>query len=60
MFSSRSFIVSSLIHWSARTRTHAAVLLAQKKKEVLPLAATRMDLEGIMLSEMSQRKANTV
>ena len=28
---------------------------AIKKKEILPLATTRMDLEGIMLSEMSDR-----
>ena len=33
---------------------------AIKKKEILPLAATWMDLEGIMLSEISQTKTNTV
>ena len=33
---------------------------AIKKKEVMPFAATWMDLEGIMLSEISQRKKNTV
>ena len=33
---------------------------AIKKNEVLPIAATWMDLEGIMLSEISQRKTNTV
>ena len=31
-----------------------------KKKKILPFAATWMDLEGIMLSEISeQRKTNT-
>ena len=33
---------------------------AIKRKEILPLAATLMDLESIMLSEISQRKTNTV
>ena len=29
---------------------------AIQKNEILPLATTRMELEGIMLSEISQRK----
>ena len=33
---------------------------AIKKKNILQFAATWMDLEGIMLSEISQRKTNTV
>ena len=33
---------------------------AVKKNEILPFAATWMDLEGIMLSEISQTKTNTV
>ena len=31
-----------------------------KRNKILPLAATWMDFEGIMLSEISQRKANAV
>ena len=31
-----------------------------KKNEILPFATTWMDLEGIMLSEISQRKTYTV
>ena len=31
---------------------------AIKKNEILPFAASWMDLEGVMLSEMSQKKKN--
>ena len=31
-----------------------------KKKEILPFAATWMDLENIILSEVSQRKTDTI
>ena len=43
-----------------KTRVCAqGVALATKKKEVLPLASTRMDPEGTTLRERSQRKTNT-
>ena len=35
-------------------------LLSHKKNEILPFATTRVDLEDIMLSEVSQRKTNTI
>ena len=34
--------------------------LATRKKEILPFAITWMDLKGIILSEIYQRKTNTV
>ena len=33
---------------------------AVKKNEILPFVITQMDLEGIMLSVVSQRKTNSV
>ena len=35
---------------------HNRILLSHKKNEILPFVATWMDLEGIMLSEISQTK----
>ena len=40
--------------------TYNEVLFELKKKETLPVLATWVDLEGIMLNEISQiQKANT-
>ena len=35
---------------------HSGILLSHKKNEILPFVTTWMDLEGIMLSEISQKK----
>ena len=35
-------------------QTHNGILFSHKKKEILPFATTWMDLEGFMLSEISQ------
>ena len=36
------------------------MLLSHKKEWIFPFTTTWLDLEGIMLSEMSQRKTNAV
>ena len=33
---------------------HNGILLSHKKKQILPFATTWMELEGVMLSEISQ------
>ena len=43
------------------THTHSIEYYsAIKKNEIMPFAATWMDLEVIILSEVSQRKTNTI
>ena len=49
------------IYKHMHTCTHTQWTIIQPlKKEILPGVTTWMDLEGIMLSEISQRKTNTV
>ena len=40
--------------------TYNAILLSHKKNRKIPFAATWMDLEMIILSEVRKRKTNTV
>ena len=48
-------------HTHAHTRTHTVKhYSAITKDEILPFAMIWVDHEGIMLSEISQRRANTV
>ena len=47
--------------WIKLWYIHNGILLSHNKKnEILPLAATWMDLKSMMLSKISQRKTNTV
>ena len=51
------------IYIFAHTHTNIYTMeyyLPIKKNKILPFAATWIDLEGIMLSEISQRKTNTM
>ena len=41
-------------HTHIHTHTHTGRLLSHKKNEILPSAATWMELEGIIISEISQ------
>ena len=48
----------SSIEWIKKLQN--GILLSHKKNEVTPLVTTSMDLEGVMLSKISQRKRNTL
>jgi len=39
---------------------HNGILFSHKKNEISPFATTWMDLESIMLSEISQRETNAI
>ena len=38
------------------THTHTGILVSQEKNKVMPVSATCMDLETIILSEVSQKE----
>ena len=43
-------------HTYTHTHTHTGILLSQEKNKVMPVSATCMDLETIILSEVSQKE----
>jgi len=50
----------SPVHGISQAGVLGWVLFSHKKNEILPFAPTWMDLEGIILSEINQKKINTV
>ena len=39
---------------------HNGIVLSHKKNEILPFVKTWMDLESVMLREITQKKTNTL
>jgi len=51
----------NVVHTYIYTHTHTMEYYSTiKKNAILPFETTWMELKGIMLSEISQRKTNTV
>ena len=46
--------------WYTHAHTHMLEYYSAIKKSMMPFAATRMDLESMVLSEISQTKINTI
>ena len=49
-----------VLEWGAIAFSNNGVLVSHKKNETLTFARTWIDLESITLSELIQRKANTL
>ena len=47
------------VYTHTHTYTHSGILLSHKKNEILPVATAWMNLEGIMLIEISQAETET-
>ena len=50
------YIPHTHIYIHTHTYTHNGILLSHRKNEILPFAATWIDLENIILSEVSQKQ----
>ena len=54
-------VIYTYTHTHTHTHTQRGILLSHEKDEILPFAATWMDLENIILGEISQtEKTNTI
>ena len=45
-----------VVYTHTHTHTHTGIPLSHKKNEIMPFVATWMDLEIIILSDVSQKK----
>ena len=57
----RCMVMYNITHTHTHTHTHTnGILLGHKKNDILPFAVTWMDLEGIVLSKISQRNKHYI
>ena len=59
----KKYVVYKYVYIYMHTHTHTHTMeyySAIKENEILPFVTTWMELEGIMLSEISQRKTNII